>query len=162
VYIPPGEYIIKKTIKMNTATVLMGDATNVSSANDPTKQSQLQTYNPQPPVLEPSPDWEGDKTLLDGMDPTTDNRGELSFAVGVKNIILDTTPRPFDEEFLALYWGVAQAAQLQNVKIRMPPATGSTGHVGIRMGRGSTLTVADVNISGGSVNLPSPATKQQD
>lgn len=32
VYIPPGEYIIKETIRMNTATIIMGDATNVSAS----------------------------------------------------------------------------------------------------------------------------------
>ena len=31
VYIPPGEYLISKTIQMNTDTILMGDATNVST-----------------------------------------------------------------------------------------------------------------------------------
>jgi uncharacterized membrane protein len=30
VYIPPGEYLISDTIHMNTDTILMGDATNVS------------------------------------------------------------------------------------------------------------------------------------
>jgi hypothetical protein len=29
VYIPPGEYTITETIKMNTDTIIMGDATNV-------------------------------------------------------------------------------------------------------------------------------------
>lgn len=32
-----------------------------------------------------------DEVLLNGRDPTVDVAGEISFAVGVKNIILDTT-----------------------------------------------------------------------
>jgi hypothetical protein len=32
VYIPPGEYLISSTIYMNTDTIIMGDATNVSIA----------------------------------------------------------------------------------------------------------------------------------
>lgn len=52
---------------------------------------------------------------------------------------------------MALYWGVAQAAHLQNVVIRMPPSVNGNGHSGIRMGRGSTLAVADVRIEGGQV-----------
>lgn len=32
VYIPPGTYTVSQTIQMNTDTILMGDATNVSRA----------------------------------------------------------------------------------------------------------------------------------
>ncbi len=34
VYIPPGTYEVTKTIYMNTDTILMGDATNVSFFTD--------------------------------------------------------------------------------------------------------------------------------
>ncbi|KAL2151691.1 hypothetical protein VTH82DRAFT_6789 [Thermothelomyces myriococcoides] len=130
VYIPPGEYVVSETIFMNTDTILMGDATD-------------------PPVIKASSSFSRSGTLLNGQDPTTGISGELSFAVSLKNIILDTTDVPGDAPFVALYWGVAQAAHLQNVVIRMPPSVNGNGHSGIRMGRGSTLAVADVRIEGG-------------
>ncbi|KAK0725005.1 glycoside hydrolase family 55 protein [Lasiosphaeris hirsuta] len=129
VYIPPGDYIIDKTIKMNTDTVLMGDATS-------------------PPVLKAAPGF-SDPILLSGQDPTTDEKGELSFAVSLKNLVLDTTNIAGGKTFTALWWGVAQAGQLQNVKIRMPPSVNGNGHTGIRLGRGSTLGLGDVRIENG-------------
>ncbi|KAK4184355.1 glycoside hydrolase [Podospora australis] len=130
VYIPPGEYIIDKTIDMNTDTVLMGDATN-------------------PPVLKAAAGFQGKQVLINGQDPATGISGELSFAVALKNLVLDTTNIAGNEDFTALYWGVAQAAQLQNVKIRMSSSANGVGHTGIRLGRGSTLGVSDVRIERG-------------
>ncbi|KAK3291009.1 pectin lyase fold/virulence factor [Chaetomium fimeti] len=130
VYIPPGEYIISETIKMNTDTMIMGDATD-------------------PPVLKAASGFARDGTLFSGQDPTTGISGELSFAVSLKNIVLDTTNVPGDAPFVALWWGVAQAAHLQNVKIRMPNSIDGSGHSGMRLGRGSTLSVSDVRIEGG-------------
>uniref|UniRef100_UPI0030BA2B2C MnLam55A n=1 Tax=Microdochium nivale TaxID=5520 RepID=UPI0030BA2B2C len=133
VYIPPGTYTISSTIFMNTDTILMGDATN-------------------PPVLKAAAGFSGNRILLDGRDPSiTDGRGELSFAVGLKNLILDTTNIQGGQEFTALHWGVAQVAQLQNIKIRMSPSVSgsSTGHTGIRLTRGSTLALADVRLERG-------------
>ncbi|RYP90995.1 hypothetical protein DL770_002911 [Monosporascus sp. CRB-9-2] len=52
-------------------------------------------------------------------------------------------------EFTALYWGVAQVAQLSNVKIRMAYSVNGRGHSGIRLGRGSTLGLADVRVERG-------------
>jgi hypothetical protein len=75
----------------------------------------------------------------------------LSFTVGLKNLVLDTTNIAGGDEFTALYWGVAQGSQLQNVKIRMPPSSHGTGHSGIKLGRGSTLGLSDVRIEGGQV-----------
>ncbi|KXJ95237.1 glucan endo-1,3-beta-glucosidase BGN13.1 precursor [Microdochium bolleyi] len=130
VYIPPGTYSISKTIYMNTDTILMGDATN-------------------PPVLKAAAGFSGTQ-LVNGQDPTTGISGELSFAVGLKNLILDTTSIGGGQEFTALYWGVAQVAQLQNIKILMPSSSGSNaGHTGIRLGRGSTLALADVRVERG-------------
>ncbi|KXX74310.1 Glucan 1,3-beta-glucosidase [Madurella mycetomatis] len=103
VYIPPGEYVIHETIFMNTDTIIMGDAID-------------------PPVLKAAAGFPGIGTLISGQDPTTGISGELSFAVGLKNIVLDTTSVPGGQPFVALWWGVAQAAHLQNVKIRMPPS----------------------------------------
>jgi hypothetical protein len=135
VYIPPGEYIISETIKMNTDTMIMGDATD-------------------PPVLKAASGFARDGTLFSGQDPTTGISGELSFAVSLKNIVLDTTNVPGDAPFVALWWGVAQAAHLQNVKIRMPNSIDGSGHSGMRLGRGSTLSVSDVRIEGGQVRSP--------
>lgn len=73
VYIPPGTYNIDTTIYMNTDTILMGDPTD-------------------PPVLKAvSGGFSSDATLFSAQDPGTGESGELSFAVGLKNLILDTT-----------------------------------------------------------------------
>ncbi|KAH7319508.1 family 55 glycoside hydrolase [Rhexocercosporidium sp. MPI-PUGE-AT-0058] len=130
VYIPPGTYTISKTIHMNTDTILMGDATN-------------------PPIIKAAAGFSGDQTLISGQDPATGDSGELSFAVGLKNLILDTTSIPGGNAFTALWWGVAQAAQLQNVKITMASSVNGNGHTGIRLGRGSTLGLADVRVERG-------------
>ncbi|KAI1435804.1 glycoside hydrolase family 55 protein [Xylaria sp. CBS 124048] len=129
VYIPPGVYEISQTILMNTDTILMGDATD-------------------PPTLKAAAGFDG-TILVNGEDPATNGSGELSFAVGLKNIILDTTAITATDSFVALYWGVAQAAQLQNVKITMPQSSNGAGHTGIHLGRGSTLGLADVRIESG-------------
>ncbi|KJZ77440.1 Glucan endo-1,3-beta-glucosidase BGN13.1 [Hirsutella minnesotensis 3608] len=130
VYIPPGTYEIKKTIYMNTDTILMGDPTN-------------------PPILKAAAGFPGEQILLSGHDPTTGEKGEESFAVGLKNLVLDTTSIPGGKEFTALYWGVAQAAQLQNIKITMAYSKNGKGHSGIRLGRGSTLGLSDVRVERG-------------
>ena len=82
------------------------------------------------------------------MDPTVGGNGEQSFAVGLKNIVLDTTAVT-RSDFTALYWGVAQGSQLQNVRISMPYSSNGQGHSGIRLGRGSTLGLSDVRIERG-------------
>ncbi|KAJ2976359.1 hypothetical protein NUW58_g8108 [Xylaria curta] len=130
VYIPPGTYSISQTIRMNTDTILMGDATN-------------------PPIIKAAAGFSGEQTLVSGQDPATAGSGELSFAVGLKNLILDTTSIPGGNAFTALYWGVAQVAQLQNIKITMASSSNGNGHTGIRLGRGSTLGLADVRVERG-------------
>ncbi|KAI1869657.1 uncharacterized protein JN550_005638 [Neoarthrinium moseri] len=131
VYIPPGTYTINQTIYMNTDTILMGDAA-------------------EPPVFKAAAGgFTEDQTLLSGQDPGTGISGELSFAVGLKNIILDTSDIDGGTSFTALWWGVAQACQLQNVKITMAYSVNGTGHSGIRLGRGSTLGLSDVHIERG-------------
>lgn len=84
-----------------------------------------------------------------GQDPGTGVSGELSFAVGLKNVILDTTSISGGTAFSALWWGVAQAAQLQNVKITMASSINGNGHTGIHLGRGSTLGLSDVRVERG-------------
>ncbi|KAK7958621.1 glycoside hydrolase family 55 protein [Apiospora saccharicola] len=137
VYLPPGIYEVSQTIKMNTDTIIMGDATN-------------------PPTIRAAANfWNDDRTLLSGQDPATidpttgESKGELSFTVGLKNIILDTTKIPGGDAFTALWWGVAQGAQLQNVKITMASSSNGNGHTGIRLGRGSTLGLSDTRIERG-------------
>lgn len=92
-----------------------------------------------------------DGTLINGQDPSTGISGELSFTVAIKNIILDTTNVQASSSFVALYWGVAQGSHLSNVKIHMPYSVNGNGHCGIKMGRGSTIALADVRIEGGQV-----------
>ncbi|ORY61589.1 glycoside hydrolase family 55 protein [Pseudomassariella vexata] len=130
VYIPPGTYVLNHTIYMNTDTILMGDATD-------------------PPIIKAAAGFSGDQILLSGQDPTTGISGELSFAVGLKNLVLDTTNIAGGNAFTALWWGVAQVAHLQNIKIQMAYPGNGTGHTGIRLGRGSTLGLADVRIERG-------------
>ncbi|PHH67019.1 hypothetical protein CDD81_4414 [Ophiocordyceps australis] len=130
VYIPPGTYEIQSTIRLKTDTILMGDATH-------------------PPILKAAPGFSGDQILVSGQDPGTGILGEESFAVGLKNLVLDTTEIPRDDEFTALWWGVAQGAQLQNVRITMAASKDGRGHSGIRLGRGSTLGVSDVRVEHG-------------
>jgi hypothetical protein len=158
VYIPPGEYLISETIKMNTDTIIMGDATNVCHSCTTTDVLSLTPPCFQPPVLKAAPGFPSNGILFTGQDPVTQEKGELSFAVALKNIVLDTTNVPANAPFVALYWGVAQAAHLQNVKIHMPYSVNGAGHSGMRLGRGSTLTVSDVRIEGGQVRTPSSAT----
>ena len=108
----------------------------------------------QPPVLKAAPGFPSSGTLFSGQDPSTGVSGELSFTVALKNIVLDTTNVAASAPFVALWWGVAQGAHLQNVKIHMPWSVNGAGHSGIRLGRGSTLSVSDVRIEGGQVRIP--------
>lgn len=93
---------------------------------------------------------------MNGEDPATKGSGELSFAVALKNLVLDTTAIDGGSSFTALYWGVAQAASLQNVRITMPSAGSSSGHTGIDLGRGSTLGLADVRVERGYIGSVGP------
>ncbi|KAI2601954.1 glycoside hydrolase family 55 protein [Hypoxylon sp. NC1633] len=130
VYIPPGTYQVSQSIRMNTDTILMGDASN-------------------PPIIKAAAGFSGDQILINARDPAVGENGELSFAVGLKNLVLDTTSIPGGNAFTALFWGVAQAAQLQNVKIVMASSSNGNGHTGIELQRGSTLGLADVRVERG-------------
>ncbi|KOS18425.1 Glucan endo-1 [Escovopsis weberi] len=130
VYIPPGEYVIEQTIFMNTDTILYGDPTN-------------------PPIIKAAANFTGNLVLVQGQDPATGISGELSFAVGLKNLILDSTAINATAAFTCLGWGVAQATQIQNVKIVMPESANGKGHTGIKMTRGSSIAVADVRVENG-------------
>jgi len=97
------------------------------------------------------PGWTGEHILLSGQDPATGEKGENSFTVAVRNLVLNTTRIADIGGFTALNWGVAQGSYLSNVRIAMPHSDGTNGHIGIKLGRGSTLTVADVEIHKGQI-----------
>lgn len=71
--------------------------------------------------------------------------------ISLRNVILDTTAVDKDRRIIALDWSVAQGCSLDNVKIIMPE--NSSAHVGIDMNSGSTITVADVQITGGAIGI---------
>lgn len=96
-----------------------------------------------PPTIKASASFSGNGPLIEGRDPATHNKGEDSFATGIKNLILDTTET--GGRVSALDWSVAQACQTQNVMIRMPQGKGT----GVTMSRGSTVGVSDLTIHGG-------------
>lgn len=133
VYIPSGTYELSSTLNMRTDTILFGDATN-------------------PPVIKAAAGF-SDNYLVNGQDPSTGDAGELSFAVGLKNLVLDTTAVDGSSSISALYWGVAQACQLQNVKITLAPSVNGKGHTGVQLGRGSTLALADIRIENGQTGI---------
>lgn len=122
VFVSGGEYIISRTLDLRLNTILVGDPNN-------------------PPVFKASSGFNGG-SLINGYDFATDgSSGTTNFFVAIKNIIIDTTNINKDENVIALNWGVAQACQLTNIKIKMP--NNSNGHVGIALDQGSTISVTD-------------------
>ncbi|KAK2590242.1 hypothetical protein QQS21_012073 [Conoideocrella luteorostrata] len=130
VYLPPGTYEVGSQIKMRTGTILMGDATN-------------------PPTIKASRNFGGERQLIKGFDQDHTGTGELSFTIGLKNVIIDTTNVDGNSDFKAINWRVAQGSQMQNVKIVMPTSGSGNGHTGIWVGQGSSLGVSDVRIERG-------------
>ncbi|KHN96785.1 glycoside hydrolase family 55 [Metarhizium album ARSEF 1941] len=137
VFLPPGTYEVGSQIQMRVGTVLMGDATN-------------------PPTIKASRNWRGERSLVNGLDPRTEElphdgklHGELSFTVALKNLILDTTEIDGSSNFNAVNWRVAQGAHMQNIKIIMPTSGHDGGHTGIFVGQGSSLGVSDVRVERG-------------
>ncbi|KAH7251411.1 pectin lyase fold/virulence factor [Fusarium tricinctum] len=133
VYLASGTYEVKSTINLRTNTILMGNAAD-------------------PPVIKAAAGFNGD-ILVYGRDPSVGISGELSFSSGLKNIVLDTTAIGGDKNFTALFWGVAQVSQIQNLNIKMPASGKDMGHNGIWLGRGSTLGLADIRIENGMVSF---------
>ncbi|RYP03367.1 hypothetical protein DL764_005182 [Monosporascus ibericus] len=134
VYIPPGTYEVSETIYMNTATILVGDATDNG-------RSSMASKNPQGrPMTGDVNDVQQAKTR-----PRVRNTTHTVNPAGFNGFALTRE----GTEFTALYWGVAQVAQLSNVKIRMAYSVNGRGHSGIRLGRGSTLGLADVRVERG-------------
>jgi hypothetical protein len=121
VYLPGGVYLLGSTLSLTVGTIIVGNPLN-------------------PPVLKAARGFYGEYMVM-GYDPHNGNP-ETSFAVVMKNVILDTSDLNPDRHFTALQWGVAQGSGLTNVQIRMPLV--STGHVGIDLVAGSTIAVTDV------------------
>lgn len=71
--------------------------------------------------------------------------------ISIRNIVIDTTAIDKDRRMVALQWGVAQGCSLGNIKINMP--TESAGHIGIFVEEGSTIILADLQITGGAVGI---------
>jgi hypothetical protein len=121
IYLPGGVYRLGSTLSLTVGTILVGNPLN-------------------PPVLKAAPGFKGDHLVM-GYDEKA-GQPETSFAMLIKNVILDTTELDPSRGFIALQWGVAQGSGLTNVKIRMPQQ--STGHTGIDLKAGSTIAVTDV------------------
>ncbi|OAQ66884.1 pectate lyase superfamily protein domain-containing protein [Pochonia chlamydosporia 170] len=102
VYLPPGTYEVDSKIQLRVGTILMGDATN-------------------PPAIKASRNWQGERNLINGLDPrtaeaahTTYPHGELSFTVGLKNVILDTTNIGGSSEFSDVHLSKSSSAYIEN------------------------------------------------
>jgi len=121
VYLPGGVYQLGSTLRLTVGTIIVGNPLN-------------------PPVLKAAKDFDGEHLIM-GYDSHNGNP-ETSFAIVVKNVILDTTALDPNRHFTALQWGVAQGSGLTNVQVRMPSI--STGHIGIDINAGSTIAVTDV------------------
>ncbi len=123
VFVPGGEYLISRTVDLRLNTILVGDPNN-------------------PPVFKATPGFSGG-SLINGYDFATDgSAGTTNFFVAIKNIVIDTTNVDKNKTVVALNWGVAQACQLTNIKIKMP--SNSAGHIGIAIDQGSTTVVTDI------------------
>jgi glucan 1,3-beta-glucosidase len=82
--------------------------------------------------------------------PSTNN-----FYIGIRNVKIDTTSVPGNQETYALNWAVSQATNLINVHFEMPEGS---EHVGIEMdgsesGGGSGLFMGDLTFTGGLVGI---------
>lgn len=121
VFLPGGTYQLGSTLTMTVGTIIVGDPQDK-------------------PIIKAGPGFQG-QFLVMGYDPNAGNP-ETSFMMLMKNVILDTTGVPPNQQITALQWGVAQGAGLTNLEVRMP--TNSMGHTGIDIKSGSTIAVTDV------------------
>ncbi|KXX74005.1 Glucan 1,3-beta-glucosidase [Madurella mycetomatis] len=132
VYVPPGTYLIKRSIQMLVNTFLVGDPLS-------------------PPTLVADPELETNP-VINGYD---DHQGEGSstknFYMAVRNLNIDTTRIASDVRARAIDWSVSQACSLTDVHVTMPL---SSGHVGITMDQGgSGKIIADCSFTGGAVGI---------
>ncbi|KAB8349588.1 hypothetical protein FH972_023612 [Carpinus fangiana] len=130
IFIPGGTYQLQNPIYVALDTILFGDPNN-------------------PPVLKAGPGFTGDTLVSAGSGDSS--QSTTAFNIGLKNLVLDTTAIAGDQQFKALFWGIAQGCFTENLKINMP--TGGSQHVGIDIASGSTISVADVSITGGGTGI---------
>nr|POE48307.1 glucan endo-1,3-beta-glucosidase bgn13.1 [Quercus suber] len=101
VYLAPGTYSLTSTLYMDTDTIIIGDASA-------------------PPTIQAASGFDGDYLIVAGQGDESDRGGELHFSVGIKNVILDTTPNAGSDNFAALSWRVAQNSLLVGVQFNLP------------------------------------------
>ncbi|RAR03803.1 glycoside hydrolase family 55 protein [Stemphylium lycopersici] len=133
VYIPAGTYIIGKPIIFYYMTQLIGNPREL-------------------PVLKAAPTLQA-LALIDAS-PYSNQNGEPGwtstnlFLRQIRNLIIDGTAVPPTSGFQGIHWPASQATTIQNVRIRMTPASNSV-HAGIFVENGSGGHMADLDITGG-------------
>jgi glucan 1,3-beta-glucosidase len=132
VYIPSGTYRITKPLYNYVDTVIMGDPTNK-------------------PILQAADSFSDQyKFLLYGHDYNYDST--INFYIGLKNLVLDSSRVPANQNITLLNWAVSQNVQLANVVFNM--AQGGVAHTGLSMPEGgSPLIMNDLVFQGGSVGI---------
>ena len=129
-YIPSGTYMLSFPIQSFVDTVIMGDPID-------------------PPVLRATENF-SIPFLWYAKDPNFD--ATINFYIAMKNLVLDSTLVPPEQDITLLDWSVSQAVQLTNVVFNMP--IGATGHKGLATPEGgSPLIMNDLTFQGGSVGI---------
>ncbi|KAI5309541.1 hypothetical protein KEM55_003012, partial [Ascosphaera atra] len=138
VYVPPGTYEFDRELWCHIDTIIVGDPRDM-------------------PVFKPAGNFSKKaKFFIHGRDKDVGEQGENSFAVGLKNVIIDLTDFQSNQQLTALDWSVAQAAQLTNIHIKLRNYNGrgkDKGQIGIQQRRGSTLALSDITIEGGAIGI---------
>ncbi|KAF7970055.1 hypothetical protein HWV62_25296 [Athelia sp. TMB] len=136
VYLPPGKYLVSKTLKISMYTQLVGSPLS-------------------PPTIVASSSF-GAATVLDGFPNTNGsywNSGDapLNFYKTVRNINIDTTKVPASTAVTCVNWAVSQATSLRSMVFKM---ASNSAHVGVGMsGGGSGTFVGDLIFQGGAIGL---------
>lgn len=139
VYFPPGTYRVSRPIIQYYYTQFVGDANNL-------------------PVLMGTPDFFGigivdsDPYLAYGFSWWANQN---NFWRHIRHMVFDLTQMPATGGMHGLHWQVAQGTSLQNIVIRMRPATwgDKNDQIGIFMDNGSALYMEDVIFEGGSIGF---------
>ncbi|KAF2263780.1 exo-beta 1,3 glucanase-like protein [Lojkania enalia] len=137
VYFPPGTYLVKKRIEIYYLTSLHGNPANRA-------------------VIKPAIDFNG--TMVVDSSPYSDitgGPGWLStnlFMRQIRNIEVDMTAFPIDQQLRGIHWPASQATSLQNVKVRMVSNPNSQ-HEGIFVENGSGGWMVDIETVGGKIGL---------
>ncbi|KAK0616110.1 pectate lyase superfamily protein-domain-containing protein [Bombardia bombarda] len=133
IYVPPGTYLIKRSIQMLVNTFLIGDALN-------------------PPTLVADPTL-GTNPAINGYDGYQgEGSANKNFYMAVRNFNIDTTMVNAGIHARAMDWSVSQGCSLTNVHIKMP--SGPSNHTGLTMEKGgSGVIISDCSFTGGAVGL---------